>query len=151
MIVGGGLADEYEYGWHVDMSNGCGGALIGREWVITAAHCISDPPVVDFDMDAAYKSVFRADLNPIAVFVHPDWNPTTVQNDIALVQIDPVDCGKRDDGLEAIGLVTNNQDGLNVNGTFHEIIDECTAFVTGAGATSEGGSGSRFGQIHELV
>jgi len=38
-IVGGGPAERNEYPWQVRLSSGCGGSIISRDKILTAAHC----------------------------------------------------------------------------------------------------------------
>lgn len=45
-VVGGEDADPVEWCWQVALINSlnqylCGGALIGTQWVLTAAHCVT--------------------------------------------------------------------------------------------------------------
>ena len=45
-MVGGEDADANEWCWQVALINSlnqylCGGALIGTQWVLTAAHCVT--------------------------------------------------------------------------------------------------------------
>jgi len=140
LIVGGGTADEDEYGWQVQFSNGCGGTVIGREWILTAAHCNFDN-LGSITVELAYQTFQRETVSAIAVYKHEAFIPETVEHDIALVKVSPMNCGWRSDGLEAIGLAS-----------FASIdLAGCTAFITGAGATSYGGSNAQFGQVHEVI
>merc|ERR1712002_165866 len=94
-IVGGHEANRHEWPWQValfvDNAWFCGGALISDEWVMTAAHCAEDAGF--FDVMAGAHNV-RADSEPHRIeitsyegHVHPNWDSSTLKNDIALVKL----------------------------------------------------------------
>lgn len=106
-IVGGQEADPGEWPWQVALVNGtatnlydgqfCGGAIIDREWVLTAAHCVENSAPGDLDVVAGIHNLStpdsdyrRSDLTEI--IVHPGWNTNTNDNDIALLKLaTPID------------------------------------------------------------
>jgi secreted trypsin-like serine protease len=104
-IIGGVKAKVGEFPYEVGLLNAqtgglfCGGAYLDRGWVVTAAHCIDDgthPRLTQNDIIVFYGSTdllsggTRVQLasDPI---VNSNWDPKTVQNDIALLKINPPD------------------------------------------------------------
>ncbi|XP_066929537.1 trypsin delta-like [Clytia hemisphaerica] len=98
-IVGGSTARQGEFPWQVAlMRRGrtlpiCGGTLISDKWIITAAHCLRDLSTLEgvvlgahafgFNVNEATREERNIVFNDIKV--HPDYNPATFHNDIALI------------------------------------------------------------------
>lgn len=121
-IVGGSRINITQTPWQVavmlyNVYHICGGSIIGKRWVLTAAHC-----VFGLDDIRSYKALVGADdttnLNgtkySIASYViHDGWNPETIDYDFALLELDgefefndrvqPIQMPKVDDEHIAIG------------------------------------------------
>uniref|UniRef100_A0A8C0G4I4 Peptidase S1 domain-containing protein n=1 Tax=Bubo bubo TaxID=30461 RepID=A0A8C0G4I4_BUBBB len=71
-IIGGEEAVPYSWPWQVSVQisdeHVCGGAVLAREWVVTAAHCLNSKSVKQY-------------------IIHPSFNKTTMDSDIALLQL----------------------------------------------------------------
>lgn len=118
-IVGGTPAgSSTDFPWQVALygdpaqvylSQFCGGTLLSRHWVVTAAHCAGayDTTYVlagTHDLDNAHTGVSARVKEWI---IHPDFNETTLDADIALLRLEPpLDleaCGNR---CRRLNLVT---------------------------------------------
>ncbi|KAM9425635.1 complement factor I [Pholidichthys leucotaenia] len=94
-VVGGIPAKPTQIQWQVALEeNGkidCGGAFIGGCWVLTAAHCVRPNPYnlwIKFSLWKMIRPQGTTDIVPVEeVFIHPNYNPRTYENDIALVRM----------------------------------------------------------------
>ncbi len=83
----------------------CGGAVVRTGWVLTAAHCLTD--IGGIPIRTGGHRIRLGVSNPLSdegfsypilrVFPHPDFKPSTLVYDIALVQYDPR-AGRREGG-----------------------------------------------------
>nr|CAD7392921.1 unnamed protein product [Timema cristinae] len=100
-VVGGEDGDPAEWCWQVALINSlnqylCGGALIGTQWVLTAAHCVTNivrsgdaiyVRVGDHDLTRKYGSPGAQTLRVATTYIHHNHNSQTLDNDIALLKL----------------------------------------------------------------
>ncbi|GCB66846.1 hypothetical protein scyTo_0015048 [Scyliorhinus torazame] len=99
-VVNGVDAKPYSWPWQISLEVGrgsyyshtCGGSLIGRDWVVTAGHCIQSGRsyrVVLGEYDRAALEGGEETIAAAKIFVHPQWNPSCLScgNDIALIKL----------------------------------------------------------------
>jgi secreted trypsin-like serine protease len=92
MIVGGAPAEPGKYPWQVrlyesmdDEIGFCGGSIIDKQWILTAAHCLldTDSVVVGFgNVDRTKTTKIEGEK----IFVHPDYADGK-KADVALVKL----------------------------------------------------------------
>lgn len=94
-VVGGVPANPTQIQWQIALEENrkidCGGAYIGGCWVLTAAHCVRPNPSafkVKFSLWKKSRAQDTTDIVPVAdIRIHPRYNASTYENDIALVQL----------------------------------------------------------------
>lgn len=143
-IVGGEKADEGEFPWQISLhaksyGHVCGASIISPRWLVTAAHCVQDDGRTRFSQPGTWEAflglhtqgkigsaVVKRNLKQI--IPHPNYNSHTFDNDIALMELDsPVTYS---DYIRPICLPAPQHDFPSGN----------TVWITGWGATREGGS-----------
>ncbi|KAL7870623.1 hypothetical protein SRHO_G00081200 [Serrasalmus rhombeus] len=144
-IVGGQDAAEGEWPWQVSLHiknsiHVCGASLISNQWLVTAAHCVQDEVKVKLSQPGSWevylglhnqKQLDKAEKRYLKqVIPHPNYNEYTFDNDIALMELDQPVTFK--DTIRPICLPSasyNFPAGKEV-------------WITGWGATREGGAGA---------
>ncbi|MFH1157113.1 MAG: serine protease [Pseudomonadota bacterium] len=103
-IVGGTEATPGQWPWMGVMVKAggslyenemCGASLIGKRWVITAAHCVygRSPSSIEIVFGVHNLKTDTGDRFGVKqIVVHPDFNNSTLDSDIALLELDE-DCG----------------------------------------------------------
>ncbi|XP_049604100.1 vitamin K-dependent protein C [Syngnathus scovelli] len=95
-MVGGEVGKKGESPWQVLLQNAkgrfhCGGVLIDQNWVLTAAHCLENN--LRFRVRLGDYERFRDEGTEVMLKVsktipHPNYDSTTVDNDIALLRLE---------------------------------------------------------------
>ena len=135
-IVNGAPADISQHPWQVALrikhggeADLCGGAIIARRWLVSAAHCFGAASQAQGVQAKAGVANYQANgiwLDAERVIVHKDYNPKTQENDIALIKLTSPAAGVKVDLAEKNMVIPANQD----------------LEVTGWGTTTEGGAAS---------
>lgn len=139
-IVGGNYVQIDASPWQVALILGfgpepirqqfCGGSIVSARWVVTAAHCVdgnTTPDRVDIVAGTTFYKYDGQRAKVEKIFVHKDWNPASMVNDIALLKL-------------ATPLSQGTPIPLSAAGFMLPADAELS--VTGWGAIFEGGAGS---------
>jgi len=131
----GGYPWQVSIGWKGLPASGghfCGGSLLSSKWVLTAAHCVhgGTPPE---QLQVKYGSNFLSQGGEVAsiaqIIIHPAWDNSTFENDIALLQL-------------ANGITGTFIKPVSKNQSPALVSPGIIAIVTGWGLTSENGAPS---------
>lgn len=88
----GVTADKIQYRFQAFLkfpnNSTCGGSLIGRTWILTAAHCLHGQGSVAILLGGSRVTTFWQYTTYSTVFLpHPAFNATSQANDIALIKL----------------------------------------------------------------
>ena len=138
-IVNGEESEINEWKWQVllvtnDMEPFCGGAIISKNCILTAAHCMLYPAdsmyviVGEHDSEINTETPHTQVIGIEQYFIHENYDENTVDNDIAIIRLESsIDCsGSVGPICLPEGFTTN--DYKNTQG-----------WLTGWGTTSYGG------------
>lgn len=142
-IVGGKPIDISKVPWQVALIRGnlaephrsqfCGGSVIAERWIITAAHCIvnnivqEDPARVNVVTGTNFFIAGGSRWVVEKIVVHPDYDPNSQNNDVALLKTTQA-------------LPTSLLIGLVSSG--FQPVSGASLMVSGWGSLKEGGRGS---------
>jgi secreted trypsin-like serine protease len=149
-IVNGRSVDVGQLPWQVALlatiwqdnkrAHFCGGVLIHKNWVLTAAHCVDGGTTArQVQVLAGETSLLSSATQRISVnriIIHPDYDEITKNNDIALLNLQAPAEGKN---ISPIHLITAEQEDT--------LIPTMPLVVSGWGAIYE--SGSSGPMLHE--
>lgn len=95
LIVGGVVAEKGEFPFQVSLqrstgSHFCGGSLIKKNWVLTAAHCVAGWQKTNKIFVGLHDQKNKVDaesFTSVQVIPHPLYNRSTLDYDYALIQL----------------------------------------------------------------
>ncbi|XP_041860983.1 suppressor of tumorigenicity 14 protein homolog [Melanotaenia boesemani] len=139
-IVGGEISREGEWPWQVSLhatgfGHVCGASVLNARWLLTAAHCVQDKFSQTDQWQVFLGLHVQGQTNEwtvsrkvIKIIAHEDYEPRTYDNDIALMELD--------------ASVALNQHiwPICLPSPTYDFPSGQEAWITGWGATTEGGS-----------
>ncbi|KAF6723556.1 Suppressor of tumorigenicity 14-like protein [Oryzias melastigma] len=147
-VVGGQVAREGEWPWQVSLhvkgeGHVCGASVLNNRWLLTAAHCVQDGQFNRYSQAHLWEALlglhsqgqtqeWTVRRGVRRIIPHKDFSSTTYDNDIALMELD--------------ADVTLNQYiwPICLPSPAHDFPAGQEAWITGWGATHDGGSRTTF-------
>jgi len=93
-IVGGNTAKEGLYPFIVSLRTGsgnshfCGGTIIQKEFILTAAHCVEEATPDDVRVGAGDNTRSKQTIHKVsAVYVHPKYDSSNIDYDVAVLKL----------------------------------------------------------------
>lgn len=97
-ILSGEMVVPHSWSWAVSMRNSygehiCGGTILSQSFILTAAHCFHRiskeyrPYSIIVGVDSLLSTTGQV-RTVSDIIIHPKWNSTTKENDIALLRLD---------------------------------------------------------------
>ncbi|VUC30956.1 unnamed protein product [Clonostachys rosea] len=97
-VVGGQEASATDFPFIVSLESKtegeeghyCGGTLLNSLTVLTAAHCLASEEAENVQIRAGHRirNEGGVTVNAASIWLHPDYNATSAENDLALVQLE---------------------------------------------------------------
>lgn len=148
-IVGGKKANIDENVWQVGLLVAripdderalfCGGSIVASRWILTAAHCVdrkTPPHVVNVLVGSSDLRQSGRRIAVEKIILHRDWNRTTRDSDLALLQL------SGDTGYAPISALPRELDQ-------QRLVANTVVRVTGWGRTAE--SGAMSAELRQLT
>uniref|UniRef100_A0A182Q8I7 Peptidase S1 domain-containing protein n=1 Tax=Anopheles farauti TaxID=69004 RepID=A0A182Q8I7_9DIPT len=108
-IVGGEPVSIETHSYQLSLRNFdyhiCGASIISSVWALTAAHCLypdPDPKTISLRAGTSIQSLGGRIYNASRIIIHPMYNPSWMDNDVAVIRVNAPFAGPNTD---AIGLV----------------------------------------------
>merc|ERR1712002_818159 len=146
-IIGGEEAPAHEFPWQISLRNLgshiCGGSIINKNQVITAAHCVEGAlPILDSVVAGAHHRILEfghQKRNVASMEAHEDHNNPEFDNDVAIItvtepfdfsdpNVQPIDMFLSSDGEIPAETICNNTGGASLMERGSFFLMRCNGF-----------------------
>ncbi|CAB9496991.1 Chymotrypsin-like elastase family member 2A [Seminavis robusta] len=90
-IVGGKDADPEKYPFYVSLEQGCAGALVAPDVVVSSSHCVADGHGINMNVTVkAYESNFSETRSIVGLSRHPQYLENSLGYDVAILLLNDI-------------------------------------------------------------